>query len=160
MNFFSKNEVVEMAVKIEQTGYLFYDNAIKRKDMSSKAIELITLLRDEEKVHERTFESLRDMFDLKVMKETISWEEGRGYLNVIVKSHIFNEPESAINLALKAKNEKEIIDYAITFEKDTLLFFHSIIKYVENEKAIKAIEKIIDEEISHVVKLKKIQDAL
>ncbi|RLC50708.1 MAG: hypothetical protein DRZ79_03975 [Candidatus Cloacimonadota bacterium] len=153
MSEFSLNEIIELAVQIEKNGYNFYDNALKRKDLSPRAKEMLTMLRDEELIHEKTFKNLRDDVDLELLDKSGDWLTVENYLRTIAESHIFLKPDAAINLAVNSKDEKEIISNAIAFEKDTLLFFYSLNDTVKNEKSRKIIEKIIKEEISHVMKL-------
>lgn len=160
MIFFSKNEIIEMAVKIEKNGFAFYDRALQRSDLDNDAIKLLQTLRDEEKVHEQIFLNLREKIDNFDMTSDINWDEAKSYIQSMVDTHLFNQPEKAIQLAASARDMKDLVSNAIQFEKDTLLFFYFIKKFVKNEKSKKAIENIIDEEVSHVVKLKKIQDTL
>ena len=42
MPVYSINEIIEMAVQIERSGYAFYNEATKRKDLDDKSRELIT----------------------------------------------------------------------------------------------------------------------
>ena len=160
MIFFSKNEIIEMAVKIEKNGFTFYDKALQRNDLSNDAKKLLQTLRDEEKVHEQTFLNLREKVDNFDLKSDTNWDEAKMYIQSMVDTHLFNQPEKAIQLAVSAQGMKELVSNALQFEKDTLLFFYFVNKFVANEKSRKAIENIIDEEVSHVVKLKKIQDTL
>jgi rubrerythrin len=160
MMFFSKNEIIEMAVKIEKQGFAFYDRALQRSDLNNDAKKLLQTLRDEEEVHEQTFLNLREKIDNFDLNSDINWDEAKLYIQSMVDTHLFSQPEKAIQLAASARDMKDLVSNAIQFEKDTLLFFYFIKKFVKNEKSIKAIEKIIDEEVSHVVKLKKIQDTL
>ena len=158
MNEFSINEIIELAVQIEKNGYTFYDNALHRKDLSQKSKEMLTILRDEEINHEQTFKQLRDKIDISDLMESGDWNMVGSYLSAIAESHIFSQPDASINLAAKANNERDIILNAIAFEKDTLLFFHSMNDTVTDEKTKKIIKNIIEEEISHVMKLKKFLD--
>ncbi len=160
MIFFSKNEIIEMAVKIEKQGFAFYDRALQRSDLNKDAKKLLQTLRDEEKVHEQTFLNLREKIDNFDLNSNINWDEAKLYIQSMVDTHLFSQPEKAIQLAANARDMKNLVSNAIQFEKDTLLFFYFIKKFVANEKSKKAIENIIDEEVSHVVKLKKIQDTL
>ena len=160
MIFFSKNEIIEMAVKIEKQGFAFYDRALHRSDLNNDATKLLQTLRDEEKVHEQTFLNLREKIDNFDLNRDINWDEAKLYVQSMVDTHLFNQPEKAIQLAASARDMKDLVSNAIQFEKDTLLFFYFIKKFVAKEKSKKAIENIIDEEVSHVVKLKKIQDTL
>ncbi len=160
MIFFSKNEIIEMAVEIEKHGFAFYHRALQRSDLNNDAKKLLQTLRDEEKMHEQTFLNLRERIDDFDLKGTVNWDEAKSYIQSMVDTHLFSQPEKAIQLAASARDMKDLVSNAIQFEKDTLLFFYFIKKFVSNKKSKKAIENIINEEVSHVVKLKKIQDTL
>lgn len=160
MTFFTKNEIIEMAVKIEKQGFAFYDRALQRSDLNNDTKKLLQTLRNEEKVHEQTFLNLREKIDNFDLSSDINWDEATLYIQSMVDTHLFNQPEKAIQLAANARDMKYLVSNAIQFEKDTLLFFYFMKKFVANEKSKKAIDSIIDEEVSHVVKLKKIQDTL
>jgi rubrerythrin len=146
-----------MAVNIEKEGYAFYDNALKRNDLDEVQRKLIEKLRDEEKQHEKIFLDLRSKLDNFELKKKTSWDDAKLYIQSMVDSHIFSEPDKAINLAAGAKDLKELITYAIQFEKDTLLFFHVFKQHVEGKKAEQAVDSIIEEEASHVRKLQNIK---
>ncbi|HPF09490.1 MAG TPA: ferritin family protein [Candidatus Cloacimonadota bacterium] len=153
MAAYSVNEVIEFAVQIEKNGYAFYHEASKRKDLDAKAREFIEFLRDQELDHEKTFLALRDDADMQNLELTQDWELVAEYLKTIVSGRIFNSEDSAIKKAAVAKDLKEIIDHAITFEKDTLLYFHAVNDNVSQDKAKQALRRIINEEVSHVLKL-------
>jgi rubrerythrin len=157
MSFFTKNEIVEMAVNIEKQGYTFYDNALKRSDLTDLQRGLIEQLRDDEKRHEKTFLELRNKLDNFELKKKTSWEDAKLYIQSMVDTHIFNDPDKAINLAAEADNVKELLTYAIQFEKDTILFFHVFKQHVEGIKAENAVDVIIAEEASHIRRLQKIE---
>ena len=153
MAVYSINEIIEMAVQIERNGYAFYNEATKRKDLDDKSREFISWLRDQELEHEKKFLSLRDDTELKSLELSQDWELVALYLKTIVEGRIFNSEDSAIRRAIEAKNITEIIDYAINFEKDTLLYFQAISNNITYPKAIDILHQIINEEISHIIKL-------
>jgi len=153
MAVYSINEIIEMAVQIERNGYAFYNEAAKRKDLDDKSREFISWLRDQELEHEKKFLSLRDDTELKSLELSQDWELVALYLKTIVEGRIFNSEDSAIRRAIEAKNITEIIDYAISFEKDTLLYFQAISNNIAYPKAIDILHQIINEEISHIIKL-------
>lgn len=155
MQNLSVNEVIEFALNIERNGRAFYESALERKDLDEEARKLITLLRDEEISHENYFKTLRDSDDLADMVDPDGWETTSAYLDSIAKAHIFNQENSSIRLAAEAKNSSEIIKFAIQFEKDTLLYFHSLYADTTDEKAREIIFKIIKQEMKH---LKMLQD--
>ena len=160
MAAYSVNEVIELAVQIEKNGYAFYNEASKRKDLDPKAREFIEFLRDQELDHERTFLALRDDMDVQDLGLTQDWELISEYLKTIIAGRIFNAEDSAIRLAAGAGSLKEIVDYAIQFEKDTLLYFHAINDGISFAKSKAALRKIIHEEASHVLRLSDFRKTL
>ncbi len=160
MSFFTKNDIIEMAVKMEQNGYAFYDKALQRKDLDDKTKAILTKLRDQEKQHEKTFLALRNKIDNLDLRESPSWEEAQSYIESVVESHVFNEPGKAIQLAQKAENVAELLKFAIQFEKDTILFFFAFSKHVKGHKADEAVNAIINEEATHISKLRELLKAI
>ena len=160
MNIFSKNDLVEIAVQLENKGYDFYNEALQRNDLSENIKNSITYLRNEEMKHKATFENLRSKSDIFDLNESLNWEEAIHYMEVIIDSHIFNSDDASIKLAASANNEKQVLQYALAFEKDTLLMFHSFRKFVSNINAQQAIQKIIDEEYEHVIKITALLESL
>jgi rubrerythrin len=153
MSAYSVNEIVELAVQIEHNGFAFYHEATKHKGLDDKSLELLTTLRDQELNHEKIFLALRDDEDMNNLVLSQDWELVASYLQTIVASRIFNTEDAAIRLATDAGDVKDILNYAIQFEKDTLLFFHTVKDALANPKAQAAVARIIQEEISHVLRL-------
>jgi rubrerythrin len=153
MAVYSVNEVIEMAVQIEKNGFAFYHEASKRKDLDLEATEFIKFLRDQELNHEKSFINLRDDLDMEILELSTDWELVSEYLKTIVEGRIFNSDFSAIQMAANAKDIHGVVDNAITFEKDTLLYFHAIADSISNPKTKDVLRRIINEEVSHVLKL-------
>jgi rubrerythrin len=151
---FSLNEVIELAIQIEKSGYKFYEQALQRKKLSEPVREVLEKLRNDEIKHEETFKNLRTSEDYEVLGDPIDWQDAASYLRAISDSHVFSQPDAAIKLATEAADEREILENAIQFEKDTLLFFHAIYQKTSNERSKKIINTIIEEEVLHVMTLK------
>ena len=157
MPTYSLNEIVELAVQIERNGYEFYNEASKRKDIDEEALALLVLLRDQELHHEKIFLHLREDKDMMIIDKSPDWELVGFYMKSIVNSRLFTSPDSAIKLASESSNFQELLKYAITFEKDTLLFFYTINDNLMNGQAQAVLRKIINEEIKHVLILTEYQ---
>ena len=152
MSLYSVNEVIEFAVQIEKNGYAFYDEAAKRKDLDQRSRDFLIYLRDQELNHEKSFLALRTDDDLAELNLAQDWEMVSNYMRAIIEGRIFDSPEAAIKKAAEAKSLLEIVDNAIAFEKDTLLFFHAINDGATNLRC-KPPCRIITEEVSHVLQL-------
>ncbi len=153
MDNYSTNEIIEMAVQIERSGYSFYQEALKRTDLDDKMKELLEFLSNEEKKHETTFLSMRDGEDKINISTTDNWNTVTSFMKSIVENRIFTDPESAIKKAKSSHYREELLKNALQFEKDTLLLYHSLHGLSEDSKAKNLLENIIVEEMSHITKL-------
>lgn len=160
MPAYSINEIIEMAVQIERNGYAYYQEATKRRDLDDQSREFLAFLRDQELNHEKVFLNLRDDEDMQNLELSPEWEMVASYLKTIVEGRIFNDTDSAIRKAAEAKDIFGVLDGAIAFEKDTLLYFHAISDSIQNPKALIVLRRIINEEISHVLKLNDYKKSL
>lgn len=149
--FFSGEEMIQMAVQTEETGYKFYIEA-EKKAKSEKLKELFNYLAKEEIKHKETYLKLKETIKEPAQGVPIDWDEIDSYIKAMTNSSFFLGGDKNINMASKADSDKAAIEYAIGFEKDTLLFFYQIKEIVKaSEKLI--IDKVIQEEKIHIKKL-------
>ncbi|MGS0745996.1 hypothetical protein ACU70A_08655 [Syntrophomonas erecta subsp. sporosyntropha] len=77
--------------------------------------------------------------------------EYEDYVRSLVNSHIFKLTEVE-DLIKGIKNNKDILRIAISFEKDSIVFFQEL-KNMGNKAASEVLEKLIDEERGHIKKI-------
>jgi rubrerythrin len=149
---FNADEVFEMGMDVEANGEAYYRKAAElAKD---ERIEKVFLrLMEEEKKHYETFKKLREGLSPKSTQPTIADPEGQEYLylDALVKSRLFNNVHEAENLASEVGDEIEALRAALTFEKDTILFFQSMKSMTREDLGQKEIDRLIDEERRHVI---------
>ncbi|MEO0087056.1 MAG: ferritin family protein [candidate division WOR-3 bacterium] len=155
MVFYSINEVLEMAIQIEKSGYQFYSKS-KEKTKAEKLKQLFDFLAGEELRHMEAFNEIKNRLKTTPYTLPFDWEEVKLYLKVITDSHFFSGEDKVLNLMERAKNEKELIDLAIAFEKETLLFYYEILNLVAQEET-PVVLKLINEEKAHIKKLETIK---
>ncbi len=153
MEKYSANEVIEIAVQIERSGYEYYQQALKRHDLDEETKKLLVFLGDQEKKHEQQFLKMRNDIDKIDLESSSQWNEVTGFLKTIVASRIFSDPESAIYKAQNSNSKAELLKNAMQFEKDTLLYYHSLHSLTGEEHVKDTLEEIIVEEMSHIVRL-------
>lgn len=158
MIFYSINEVLEMAIQIEKSGYQFYLKS-KEKTNDEKLKELFNFLATEELRHMETFNGIKNKLKTTPYTLPYNWEEAQLYLKAITDSHFFKGEDKVLNLMEKTKHEKELIDLAIAFEKETLIFYYEILNLVgEEEKS--TVLKLIQEEKNHIKKLETLKEEI
>lgn len=142
---FSATEVCNLAIQIEKNGELFYRDAIK-KFPDPTLVSLLEWLADEEAKHEEWFAQLRDRLKEESLDPELE-EMGRSMLRDILGDQSFSLKEADFS---KLKSLEALLDLAIEFEKDTILFYEMIGAFVEKVETSGHLAEIIDEENRHV----------
>ncbi len=153
-NKYSPNEIFEMAVKIEKDGEKFYGYLAKNFQENPGKKELFSYLQAQEAQHAKDFERIsRDIAD-EIDPEM--WEDAKVYLQSLVSGKIFPSSDEMISKS-KYMDLNEIVNFALSIEKETIIFYSEILDTTKSEKARIILEKIIHEELGHVKKLMEIK---
>ena len=154
---FNADEVFEMGMDVEKNGEAYYRKAAERVD-NPEVKEIMTFLADEEQKHFKTFRKLRESLPAKATTTVTQDPEDQEalYLDALVKSRLFNSEKEAERIASSVKGELEALKTALTFEKDTILFFMHMKEMTREDLGKDKIDMLIEEEHSHVVKISEI----
>lgn len=145
MEKFTIREVIEQAVQTEKLGHQFYTTMAERfKKESEDLNKLFTTLAEKEVRHEKTFSELLGMIG---DSEPEGWEEVSQYMRAMVESEFFLGKDKSLPSMERIKTVEDAVNFALGFEKETLLYFHGI-KDAVKEKDI--VDEIINEEKSHI----------
>jgi rubrerythrin len=75
------------------------------------------------------------------------------YVKAAADSHVFLRGKDIPELVSKCKTPIEALDLAVTFEKDSVVFYTTMKKLVPEHLGKNEIDTLIDEEISHIFTL-------
>ncbi len=148
---FSIEEIIEMAVKIEENGVTFY-KTLAEVSKNKSAKEIFGYLGGEEKDHAATFRSIYKEITQRNFVKAFSDEEANAYLHLLVESRMFKNQKEAEEIARRMKSEEEAIELALNIEKDTLLFYYELIDGVEREEK-EIVKRLIEQEKTHIRRL-------
>jgi rubrerythrin len=158
VNFFKANEITRTAVEIERKGRAFYLR-LEENARTSETRELFRHLAVEEGRHEKIFQTLLDdLGDIELPAWATTGEYAE-YIQGLIESHALFSDETVQKRMATMEDEKEAINMAIGFEKDTLLFFMEMEAFVpDREKAI--VRECIKEEQVHIARLQRMYAAV
>ena len=156
--FFSGDEIINMAVKTEETGYEFYRFAEKNAK-SENLKNLFDYLAKAELKHKEIFLGLKGLIKESPQGLPVDWDELGLYIKAMTDSSFFLGDDKSISLAVKASSDKETIGFALNFEKDTLLYFYQVRELVKAADR-PVVDKIINEEKEHIRKLADVKKNL
>jgi rubrerythrin len=145
--------IINFAIKIERGGEIFY-NTVAGKIRDEEISDLFKLLSAEETRHKQDFKEIgKKMFGFGKadLVEVITKENS--IINAIVSSLIQKSSEKISEYSKRIKNKVEVIEVAIGFEKDTILFYYEIMDLMKDEESQKVLNRIITEERRHILRL-------
>ncbi len=147
---FSGEEIVKLAVAIEQQGQKFYEIAVGKVDgIEIKA--MFTALAGEEKQHISDFEALGAGLGQEFFPNESYVSEYSNYIQALIDNHVFNH-DNIDKLAAGVTTAREALAVALQFEKDSILIFQELYNVVDaSGKDI--IGKLIEQEKQHIHKL-------
>ncbi|MFC1508065.1 ferritin family protein [Candidatus Omnitrophota bacterium] len=147
VNVFSAIEVVEMGIKIEENGRDFYNGIIGLSD-DKAAKEAFKLLSSEEEKHIKRFEVV--LSKVKKYEPVEAYpNEYFSYIKSLSGEYVFIKEKKGTEIAGRIKTAKEAIKLGIGFEKDSILFYQEMKKFVlTSEQSI--IEELLEEEKKHL----------
>jgi rubrerythrin len=153
ISMFSGEEIIEIALQMEESGKLFYEKALEYAK-NDKLKEMLVYLAKEEEKHAKTFSGLgKDLKNNFKPNEQYVGEYGE-YVKSLINSHVFriNQVE---DLVKDIKNDKDILRFALNFEKDSIVIFQEF-KNAANKEGAPLLEKLVNEEKGHIQKISEL----
>ena len=148
---FSANEILDMAIKLEQNGEMVYRDAVE-KISNPELISLLEWMADEEVEHANWFAELKLKLDQKSVNPFMEK----------MSRELFNDLLGDKNFSLKDVDfsaVNEIVDLMaifIEFEKDSVRFYQVLEPFIEDPVSLESLKKIIDEENCHIKRLQEL----
>ena len=147
---YTSEELIDLAVTIEKEGQEFYDQALLHAKGYKMKEALVFLAREEVK-HIAVFQNIGEKLD-KNFTPSESYEgEYEDYLKSIVNSRSFNV-KKVKEMVEEIHTDKDILNFALTFEKDSILIFQEFKAFV-NDAGKEIIQELIDQEKGHIRKI-------
>ncbi len=156
-NAFSLQEILRIAIKVEENGKKLYEKLDKTtNNKDTRAIW--TYLKDQEEVHRKIFQDMLSNVGDYVVYEFNPGEYG-AYIKAIAGSYIFTETLVEKKLEEGFNSDSDAIDFGIHIEKESILTYSAMREYVVTAKQ-PILNKVIDEEKNHLVRLTELKEKL
>lgn len=151
---FLGSEICDMAIETEKKGAAFYRVAASQAQ-TPQVKEFCTRMAEAEAEHEVTFTAMLKPLANYTPPESYPGEY-LNYVNALLDRDVMPGEEQGRRLAREAKSEVEAIDFALQFEKSTVLFLYEMKNFVP-EADLKVVNDLINEERSHVTQLTQLR---
>lgn len=154
---FSPQEILWIAIKVEENGRKLYEALEKRtKDKDFKDIWIY--LKEQEIIHRDVFKKMLDEVE-DYMVDDFNPGEYLSYIRAIAENYIFTQKLIKERLKTLRFSDIEALDFGIFIEKESILTYSAFKEYLKTDKQI-VLDKIINEEKKHLVKLSKLKASL
>jgi len=162
--FYSVDEVMAMAVRIEQNGAAFYSRAAEVVHQPpTRAV--LERLAEWERGHASLFSRIRARLAAR-SRDGADFDphgEAELYLRHLADEHVFDPDSDPLSLLTGQETAEEVIGLALRFERDSILFFVGVKEAMPDPDEAAEIEALIQEEFGHVAYLyrerQRLQDA-
>ena len=148
---FSIADIIAIAVQLERNGEKAYRKALEASE-DTALNDLLQWMAEEERAHAEQFSQLQEKIaddDESHLVQKMS----DSLVDTFIKGQTFSL--EAVNFSGLGGPEA-LIETFIEFEKDTILFYDMLKSFILDEKIIRQIEGIIQEEEIHVQKLQEL----
>ncbi len=149
---FSAVEILDMAIKLEKNGEAVYRDAVE-KVPNKELVALLLWMADEEVRHANWFAELKLSLEQKSVNPFMEK----------MSRELFNDLLGDKNFSLKeidfssVDEIEELIAIFIEFEKDSVRFYQVLEPFIEDPAVLESLKKIIDEENSHIKRLRELK---
>ena len=148
--------IFEIAEQIERQGGKFY-RAAAEKTTNEDVHGLLLRLADAEERHEDFFAYLRNEAPREATEpsEPGMQQEGRLYMHAVAASHMLGGDKDVSEVLTGKESVEDILNIAIEFEKDTIVFFLGMKENRPECSHSREIAELVREEMTHVADLRR-----
>ena len=148
---FTAHEILDLAIQLEENGEAVYREAAGQAK-NAEIRELLLWMAEEEVKHTRWFAELKNEIQSGSINPFME-EMSRKVFSGILGDKSFSHRE--VNFA-EIRRTEDLLKIFIEFEKDTVIFYETLIPFIEDNRTLRFVNKIIAEENNHIKKLHEI----
>lgn len=148
---FNADEIYSIGVQIEQNGFQFYARAAEKSE-DTDLRDLFNQLAGWESKHVTLFESLRLKLP-QIVRETDVYDAENmvhRYLKAVADDNVFVKGLTLVLDDLVWDSPITILNTALDFEKDSVVFFSSMKELVREDLGKKEMDRLVLEELRHI----------
>jgi rubrerythrin len=156
-NILSPQEILKIAIKVEENGKKLY-GILEEKAKDEEIKKIWRFLKEQEEEHRKVFQKMLENVGEYIVYE-FSPGEYEAYLKAIASMYVFAPQLIEEKTKTLFKSDLEAVEFGIYIETDSILVYSAFKEYVMNSKQ-HILEKVINEERNHLVRLVNLKEAI
>ncbi len=154
MSIFNTGDILQFAMRIEEDGEMFYHKAALNAE-TKEVRDFFNLMADEEARHKTVFAEMLKGIDVNPPAESYHGEYAAYLRDHIDGKVVFTKKEK--DQAMSGNLDTlSAIRFAMSREVDSILYYHEAKEFID-KKHYAEIDKIIEEERKHFMKLAEME---
>jgi len=146
-------ELIEIAIALEQRGIAFYDVMARSSD-DAGAGRVFEHLANMERQHFRIFQEI--LAGAEELEIPAASKDNREYLELLLAASVFSDDLATSEMATRVSSDLEAVELAIVAEKDSILLYCQLGEMMA-EAARATFDRVMAEEKKHLGQLNKIR---
>jgi rubrerythrin len=147
---FSFNEILDLAIQIEENGKKFFHDASK-KVADPSLVSILEWVEEEEKEHIKWFSQLKQTIEQATSNQQLE-KMGRAILQGLMLDQTFSLQDIDFsNIEHVDAHLKRVVE----FEKDTIYFYEMLGSFIEDTEMLNILDMIIEQENRHIKVLRE-----
>ena len=135
---FSFNEILDLAMQIEENGKKFFHDA-RKKLADPSLISILEWVEDEEKEHIKWFSQLKQSAEQTTTNQQLE-KMGQAILQGLMLDQTFSLRDIDFS---KIEHVDALLKQVIEFEKDTIYFYEMLGSFIEDDEMLEVTPKSI-----------------
>ena len=149
---FSAAEMVDLAVQLEQNGQVFYQEAANHARQEDVK-HLLDFLAKEEQRHEAAFRSMQPEESEHRPAQEYPGQKS-AFIQALLEERLLPAGEVVERVLPGLTSDAEVLDFALSFEKDTLLFYYEM-RHMMGGAHREIMDDILEQEKIHIERLRR-----
>lgn len=156
-NKLSPIEIIHQAIQTEKNGQAYYKK-IAEATQNEALKNIFNALSKEEENHIDKFKNMEAQIRNSSVPYNIADEydtpEIYAYIQALSDNKVFLQLDNIFDVSSEITTEKQAICHAISFEKDSVLYYSEMLKmFAQHDLSRETIEALINEEKQHISRL-------
>jgi len=154
---FSPQEILKVAVLVEEKGKNLFE-VLEERTENLKLKAVWKYLKEQEILHKETFQDMLNNIGDYVVDD-FSTGEYDAYMKAIAMDYILTPELIDDKVKEPPATDLDAVDFGIFIEKQSILTYSAFREFIQNDKQ-QILEKIIEEEKNHFIKLISLRDMI
>jgi rubrerythrin len=156
-DIFNAGELIKIAINIERSAITFFDIMARTTD-SDTARDIFEQFVGMEREHLSLLQDILTQLNSTSKSGTLT-SENSDYIRALIEDDVFSSDKAMDEAVAQSDSDLKALEIGTRAEKDSILFYQAVRDVLPNTAAV-SLDKILDDEKTHLRQLSEIKNKL